>query len=64
MVDEVLVMQRLLDHQQVERVERREHGEVGERVGGVRVDREQDVGVRVADGAHHARRRARVRSSA
>ena len=41
--DEVVVGERLLDEQQVERVERAEVGGVGERVRAVRVDLEGDV---------------------
>src|SRR6188508_1319459 len=50
-VHEVLVMQRLLDHEQPVRVEVAEGAEVLERVRGVRVDGQHDVGVGLADGA-------------
>ena len=58
--DQVVVVQRLFDHQQVELVERQEDVHVGERVGGVRVDRQQDAGVRRADRAHAFHVQARL----
>src|ERR687895_2667580 len=44
-------MQRLFDHEQRTSVELPEHVHVVERVCRIRVDREQDVRIRLADGA-------------
>ncbi len=43
MLDQILVMERLFDHQQIEGVERAEHVQILEGVRGVRVDGQQDV---------------------
>ena len=48
---QILVMQRLLDHQQPERIEPPEDCDVCEPIGGVRVHREQDLGVRLPNRA-------------
>ena len=42
-LEEVLMMQGLFDHQQLEIVERSEHVEIVQRVRGVRVDGQEDV---------------------
>ena len=51
MIQEVVVVKGLLDHQEVERVELAKHAHVPERVRGVRVDRQQDIGVRPTNGS-------------
>ena len=60
MFDQIVVMQGLFDHEQVEPVERSEDVHVGERVRGVRVDGERDVGVRGPDRADPLHVRARL----
>jgi hypothetical protein len=60
MFDEIVVVERLLDHEQVEGVEGAEDLDVLERVRGVRIDRQQDVRVRRAHGPDALDVRARL----
>src|SRR4051812_42624587 len=53
MVDDVIVSERLLDEQQVEYVELLKKGEISERVRRVGVDLKGQIGVSLADPAHH-----------
>ena len=52
-VDDLVVRQRLLDHHQVEFVQTFQTRRVGQRVGGVGVGHQQDVGKALAHLAHH-----------